>query len=223
MNVLMDARAHAGEHCGSAQNLRVRNDLPRPLARWLPAAKWNHPYYRNRVTLYIGEVGASRVPVVLDTLLGSCVAVCMYDPILRAGGMNHILLPNCRAGDTNPRCGVHAMELLINELMKLGGDRRRFVAKAFGGANVLQGMTMLPVGDGNARFVRRFLATDRIPLVAERLGGNHAVHLYFRTDTGKATVQTVDGSKLPKIISAERASWKPISADKQFGGEITLF
>lgn len=115
------------------------------------------------------------------------------------------------------------MELLINELMKLGGDRRRFVAKAFGGAKVLPWITRQSIGEGNAKFVREFLATDKIPLVAERLGGNQAVHLYFRTDTGKATVQTVDGSKLPRIMNAEQASWEPTSADKQICGEITLF
>jgi len=137
--------------------------------------------------------------------------------------MNHILLPNCRAGETTPRCGVHAMELLINELMKLGGDRRRFVAKAFGGANVLEGMRMPPIGEGNAKFVREFLALEKIPLVAERLGGNHAVHLYFRTDTGRATVHTVDGSSLPKIIDAEGSYSKSPSWGNSLGGEITMF
>jgi chemotaxis protein CheD len=115
------------------------------------------------------------------------------------------------------------MELLINELMKLGGDRRRFVAKAFGGGNVLAGAKMPPIGDRNAKFVREFLALEGIPLVGERLGGSHAVHLYFRTDTGKATVQTVDGSRLPKIVSAEHAYCKPPSADASYSGEITLF
>ena len=115
------------------------------------------------------------------------------------------------------------MELLINELMKLGGDRRRFIAKAFGGANVLQGMVMPSVGDGNIRFVREFLATERIPLVAERLGGKHAVHLYFHTDTSKATVRTVDGSRLPKVLDSERLFCRPIATNQPFYGEITLF
>jgi chemotaxis protein CheD len=91
------------------------------------------------------------------------------------------------------------MEVLINELMKQGGDRRKFVAKAFGGANVLPGLTTATIGDDNARFVREFLATERIPLVAQRLGGTHPVHVYFKTDTGKATVSSVDGSQLSKI------------------------
>jgi hypothetical protein len=71
--------------------------------------------------------------------------------------------------------------------------------------------------------VRAFLATERIPLVAERLGGNHAVHLYFQTDTGKATVHSVNGSALPKIINAEGSCFKPPTTNKQFGGEITLW
>jgi len=115
------------------------------------------------------------------------------------------------------------MELLINELMKLGADRRRFIAKAFGGASVLHGIRMLPIGEGNAKFVREFLSTEKIPLVAERLGGNHAVQLYFHTDSGKATVHTVDGSILPRTISAE-GSFCRLPFTNQFNyGEITLF
>jgi chemotaxis protein CheD len=82
---------------------------------------------------------------------------------------------------------------------------------------------MPPVGEGNARFVREFLALEKIPLVAERMGGTHAVHLYFHTDTGKVTVHTVDGSSLPKIIDAESSFSRSPSPAKFFGGEITLF
>lgn len=209
--------------CGVVGQHKISKNLARVLAEQKPASKRAQPPRKNRITLYIGEVTASKLPVILDTLLGSCVAVCIYDPVLRAGGMNHILLPNCRAGDETPRIGINAMELLINEVMKLGGDRRRFVAKAFGGANVLGGIFMPQIGDGNARFVRDFLATERIPLLAERMGGDHAVHLYFWTDTGKATVHTVDGSILPRIIDAERRYWKPSFPSKGFGGEITIF
>jgi chemotaxis protein CheD len=115
------------------------------------------------------------------------------------------------------------MELLINEVMKLGGERRRFVAKAFGGANVLGSITMPPIGRGNAKFVRKFLATERIPLVAERMGGDHAVHLYFHTNSGKATVHTVDGSYLPKVIATENSYWRSGPRTPSYSGEITLF
>lgn len=223
MTPLVDIQPRMSGHCGAFQYLRVRKDLPEPPASNALPVRSSPAPRRKWISLYIGEVAASQSPIVLDTLLGSCVAACLYDPVLRAGGINHILLPNCGVGDRSPRCGVHAMELLINELMKLGGDRRRFVAKAFGGANVLKGIRMLPIGERNVKFVREFLAAEKIPLVGERLGGAHAIHLYFRTDTGKATVHTVDGSSLPKLITAERSYWKPLSADKTFGGEITLF
>jgi chemotaxis protein CheD len=223
MNTSVDNPPRRAEHCGVVHNLRIKGDLPQAVRRGASATSRLGPPRANRISLYIGEVAASHAPIVLDTLLGSCVAVCVYDPVLRAGGMNHILLPACRAGDRSPRCGIYAMELLINEVMKLGGDRKRFVAKAFGGAKVLQGVNMLPIGDKNSNFVREFLATERIPLVAERLGGSHAVHLYFRTDTGKATVHTLDGSSLPKILSAERSYWKQRSADRASGDDIVLF
>lgn len=223
MSVQANPNPRPAQHCGAVRDLQVRSDLPGAAELRAPAADRARPQHRNRVSLYIGEVAASRSPIVLDTLLGSCVAVCLYDPVLRAGGMNHILLPRCRAGDKNPRCGIHAMELLINELMKIGADRKKLVAKAFGGASVLEGIKLLSIGNENAKFVREFLATEKIPLVAERLGGTHAVHLYFRTDTGRATVHTVDGSGLPKIVNAERLLSKPPVSGGVSLGEIRLY
>jgi chemotaxis protein CheD len=210
-------------HRGAVQHFGVRaGQLQAPSLNGYARGKLSLPHAK-RITLYIGEVAASQTSVVLDTLLGSCVAVCLYDPVSRIGGMNHILLPNCRIGEVTPRCGVHAMELLINEIMKLGGDRRRFIAKAFGGATVISGTHLPPIGAENARFVREFLANESIPLIAERMGGDHAVHVYFHTDTGKASVHTVDGSDLPPMICAERSFGKAIIPNQSFSGEITLF
>jgi chemotaxis protein CheD len=188
-------------------------------------ASWNvpAPLLIDRVRVNIGEVAVSADPCSLDALLGSCVSVCLYDPMRRAGSMNHILLPGKSLNGKCTRYGVYAMEVLINELMKHGADRRRLVAKAFGGANVLPGMRQMPVGDHNSKFVREFLATERIPLVAERLGGSHAVLVRFRTDTGKAVVHTVDGSYLPKIAREETSYERVHSADIFQTGEITLF
>jgi chemotaxis protein CheD len=176
----------------------VHPGLPRP-AR--PGFLRAHHEPQRRVD--IGEVAASAHPLRLHTILGSCVAVCLWDPVAGAGGMNHILVPSsssCRCGG---RCGVHAMELLINAVMKAGGDRRRFVAKAFGGANVLPVFQTPTVGDMNARFVREFLSTEKIPLMAERMGGNRAVRVIFHADSGRAFVHTVDGSRLPAIVREE--------------------
>ena len=197
--------------------LRIRNLSERPEAHGV----------RRRlvgsVRVYTGDVATSARPVVLDAVLGSCVAVCLHDPYLSAGGMNHILLPGSGADLRCTRFGVHAMELLINELMKQGGDRRRFVAKAFGGANVLHGLISASIGDRNAEFVREFLATEKIPLVAQRLGGLHPVYVSFKTDTGKARVRCVECSQCSKVAQAEAAYWRSHLADRDLSGETTLF
>jgi chemotaxis protein CheD len=188
-----------------------------------PAAVRDTVPKESRVRVYTGDVATSTRPVVMHTLLGSCVAVCLYDPLLSAGGMNHILLPGTRLDDRSTRFGVNAMELLINELMKQGGDRRKFLAKAFGGANVMKGLTMATIGDDNAQFVREFLAAERIPMVAQRLGGDQAVHVYFKTGSGKATVHSVDGSRLSRILHAEASYWRTHLDDDKLSGDITLF
>jgi chemotaxis protein CheD len=171
-----------------------------------------------RKRIYIGEIVASATPMVLQTLLGSCVAVCLRDPVTGVGGVNHILIPGRCDG---ARCGVNAMELLINAIMQRGGDRRRLVAKVFGGANVLPALQSPTAGEQNAAFVRNFLATERIALVAQRLGGTHAVQVHFRTDTGKTIVHSVNGSRLPSILSAEDAY--RCDAARATDGDTVLF
>ena len=178
---------------------------------------------RERARVYTGDVAISTSSVVLAAVLGSCVAVCLHDPFISAGGMNHILLPGRSRDERSTRFGQYAMEVLINELMKEGADRRRLVAKAFGGANVLRGLTMSAIGSDNATFVREFLSAERIPLVAERLGGNHPIEVRFHTDTGKARVRCVNCAQCPKVVHAESSYWRSHLSDKDLSGEITLF
>jgi chemotaxis receptor (MCP) glutamine deamidase CheD len=136
------------------------------------------------VTIHIGEMAASDHPMTIRTLLGSCVAACICDRSARIGGMNHFLLPGDNGaplqGSMN-RFGVHAMELLINRIMRLGGDRRNLTAKVFGGGAVLPGMKTPTVGDLNAEFVLRFLANEKIPVLAQHLGGEDALQVIYHT------------------------------------------
>jgi chemotaxis receptor (MCP) glutamine deamidase CheD len=182
-----------------------------------------HPTCDNCLHLQIGDVATSKDLCIMDALLGSCVAVCLYDPILRCGGMNHILLPGTCPDNLNTRFGVHAMELLVNELMKQGGDRKRFVAKAFGGANVIPGMKSPTIGEFNAQFVRKFLAVERIRLIAEKLGGNSAIHVHFRTDSGQALLQSANGSRLPALFHEEGTYWNMHLGELCADGGITIF
>src|SRR5690606_39636179 len=113
---------------------------------------------------------ATDQPVALVTLLGSCVAACLYDPVLGLGGMNHFMLPGGDNNATSARYGMNAMELLINDLLKRGARRQRLQAKVFGGGNVLSGFHSHPIGTRNADFGIDCLAAERMPGIARGRG-----------------------------------------------------
>jgi len=157
--------------------------------------------------------------VVLSTILGSCVAACVWDPVARVGGMNHFLLPEAPdngAGDR--RYGVQAMELLINGLLQLGARRERLEAKVFGGARMTVGFS--DIGAKNAEFVRRFLRDEEIRLVAESLGGDQARRLHFTPTTGRASQHLV---RDPAVMARERVLTRPAPAAANSTGDLELF
>jgi chemotaxis receptor (MCP) glutamine deamidase CheD len=172
------------------------------------------------VTLSIGGVFASGQPMVVKTLLGSCIAVCLHDAARGVGGMNHFMLPRGNGdGDDAGRFGVHAMDLLIGAIMKAGGDRRRLVAKVFGGANLLdvQG-PVVDIPRQNVEFVRTFLEEEGIPIVSTDVGGRHARQVHFHTQAGRAFVKRV--RRVRAQVRAEEQS--RAAAAGTYGG-ITLF
>lgn len=123
---------------------------------------------------------------VLTTILGSCIAACLRDPIEGIGGMNHFLLPEGSGSNSHAGAefGVNAMELLINELLKLGSRRERLQAKLFGGANVLANLT--DIGSRNVAFVEQFLDDEAIPVVSKDMGGTAPRKISFWPVTGQA-------------------------------------
>jgi len=150
----------------------------------------NRPHHRVHVVQ--GEHFVSGDPdTVMTTILGSCVAVCMTDPVRGVGGMNHFLLPEGRGGvaDEDRRYGVNLMELLINDLLRLGARRERLQAKLFGGARMFDGLS--DVGAGNAAFAEKFLRDEGIPIVGQSLGGTEARRVQYWPTTGRAQQKTV--------------------------------
>lgn len=135
---------------------------------------------------------ADSATTVLSTLLGSCVSCCIWDAEAGVGGMNHILLAESR-GDENTSLlsGINHMEVLINALVKIGADRRHLQAKAFGGANMMHGLS--DIGVRNANFVTKFLLSERIPLVTTSFGGTHARNLKFWPVTGRVLQKIATG------------------------------
>jgi chemotaxis protein CheD len=150
---------------------------------------------QKKINLVQGEHYVAKDPdVMLTTILGSCVAACLYDPVAAVGGMNHFLLPGERpgadlaqggsGGGGAMRYGAYSMELLVNGLLREGAERQRLRAKLFGGARMLKGLT--DVGDSNAEFAERFLRQEGITLVGGSLRGDRGRRIQFWPTTGRA-------------------------------------
>jgi chemotaxis protein CheD len=103
------------------------------------------------------------------------------------------------------RYGAYAMEVLINELIKRGGRRERFEAKVFGGGAVLAGMTTINIGDRNSEFVRRYLALEKIRIVAEDLQGAHPRKVAFMPKSGQVMVKKLKTQQETSVVEREQA------------------
>ncbi|WP_067218241.1 chemoreceptor glutamine deamidase CheD [Marinomonas gallaica] len=173
-----------------------------------------------------GEYFATDNDMMITTLLGSCVAVCLYDPISRVGGMNHFLLPE---GDPNDllsatgRYGVYAMEMLINHLVKIGGRRDRFRAKIFGGGSVIKGMVYSNVGQNNAEFIQGYLQNEGIPVDASDLLDIYPRRVNFFPVTGKAMMRKLKNHYDDELIDNEQRYQKAVVESQVDSGDIDLF
>ena len=175
----------------------------------------------------IGEYLASDKPLIIHTILGSCVAVCLYDLKNQIGGMNHILLPgrpSLDEYDPSARYGINAMELLINRIMRLGGDRRHLRAKIFGGANVISAISEeYSMGKKNSDFVIEFLTNEKIKIVNMDIGGKQTRKIYFHTDTGDVYLKYIPSMLLKLVTMKEKSKLKKIKREIDQAGKITLF
>jgi chemotaxis protein CheD len=138
-----------------------------------------------------GRLYASADRVCVTTILGSCVAVCLYDPDHHVGGINHFLLPF--GLPPSPRFGDAAVPLLIESVLAQGAHRPTLRAKLFGGACVLEAFRSEdPLGAQNVRVARARLQAEHIPIVAEDTGGDHGRKLLFEPQTGDAWVRAIE-------------------------------
>ncbi|SNY52974.1 chemotaxis protein CheD [Pseudooceanicola antarcticus] len=158
-------------------------------------ARGNGPH----INITQGEWAVSDVKGgMITTILGSCVATCIWDPVRGVGGMNHILVARSHTAlGVNDFAGVNAMELLINGLVRLGAVRSRLNAKVFGGANMINGLS--DIGHTNGSFVIEFLEREGIPLIGKSLGGTSARQIKFIVDEGRVMQRTVAAA--PEVVA----------------------
>lgn len=143
--------------------------------------------------VYPGTVCSSAEPQIVRTILGSCVSVCLWDPLLRVGGMNHFVLPLVLgAGPSTPRFGGPAVEELLGQLKRLGGEVTRLKAKVFGGmcSQPLRD-TVYDIGGRNVALACQLMEDSRIPIVAHDVGGTRGRAVRFLTSDGSCWVRAL--------------------------------
>jgi len=145
---------------------------------------------RAQVYLHAGQLHAASAPTAITTVLGSCVSVCLYDPVTKVGGMNHFLLPLHVDREQSPRFGTVAVPALVDAVLRAGGTRGGLVAKVFGGASVIAVLAKgRRLGDENAALALRLLEEARIPVLDHDVGGQRGRKLVFIVDEGTAWVR----------------------------------
>jgi chemotaxis receptor (MCP) glutamine deamidase CheD len=152
----------------------------------------------DREILYLepGHLLVCTEPCRLRTVLGSCVSVCLYDPELRHGGMNHFMLPESPSSfETSCRYGTRAMPMLLSRLERLGSDRRSLCASVFGGACVLfGGSELMHLGRRNVDFALGWLEDKAITVVKRSVLGDRARRLELDVESGACTERLLGGA-----------------------------
>ncbi|MFC4698590.1 chemoreceptor glutamine deamidase CheD [Glaciecola siphonariae] len=190
-----------------------------------PNRYFDKNFNTDAVKILPGEYFATRDETMIVTVLGSCVSVCLRDPITRVAGMNHFLLPankdEVNFNSDSARYGVYAMEVLVNHLIKLGASKSRLEAKVFGGGNVLKQLRLNSVGSQNAAFVENYLETENLKVVAKDLLGEFPRKIYFFPLTGEVKVRKLKSLHNTTILEREseyrvKVNQTPASGDVDF-------
>lgn len=139
--------------------------------------------------LYPSTLFVSREPFNVQTILGSCIAVCLFDPILKCGGMNHYMVPLWNGdGLESPRYGNIAIDMLVEKMIQLGTQNRNMIAKVFGGGSVI-GETTINIGERNIHVAETVLAKLKVRIVATNVGGVQGRKIIFNTSTGQVLMK----------------------------------
>jgi chemotaxis protein CheD len=180
------------------------------------------------VKVFPGEFHVTARPdETLVTVLGSCVAACIRDPVTKLGGMNHFMLPQGHSSGwgndpQSTRYGNFAMEKLINELIKGGCSRDRMEIKVFGGGNVIDSISNRPVGTQNAEFVLHFLEAEGLRCAVQDLGGQYPRRIHYIPATGRV-VRRLLGTGDSHVITREETEYAARLLAKKPAGDVELF
>jgi len=208
-----------------------KSGLPKVLRRFSHINRYWDPYQE----VYAAKILPGQYYVTLHgemivTVLGSCVSACIRDSIFGIGGMNHFMLPNSggsrdrgaliQSTDNAARYGVHAMELLINEILKNGGQRKNLEVKITGGGRMIANIS--DIGQQNIDFVREFIDIEGLSIAAEEVGDIYPRKVYYYPATGKVRVKKLRTMHNETIASRETEYMMDLRK-KSDRGDIELF
>ena len=187
----------------------------------------DHRFAHEIASILPGEYFVSEEPMVVYTVLGSCISACIRDPLIGVGGMNHFMLPEPKdtAHDSwgeSTRYGSFAMESLINEILKRGGHRSRLEIKLFGAGKIYEGN--IDVGANNAKWVLQYLKSEGLIVVKTDLGDVFPRKVYYHTDSGRVLMKRIERVKNRTIFERENQYAEKIQQREQQPAEdVTLF
>lgn len=189
---------------------------------------WNNTYESYAARILPGEYYVTKSDEGVYTTLGSCISACIRDRVSGVGGMNHFMLPasadadGWKAGGLSAatRYGNFAMEHLINDIMKNGGQRKNLEVKLFGGGRILQNMT--DVGLRNINFVHDYIQTEGLKVLAEDVGDIFPRMVVYFPASGKVKVKRLRSLHNNTIAEEEIRYLKTVES-KPVSGDIELF
>jgi chemotaxis protein CheD len=190
---------------------------------------WDRQHDLPAAKLLPGEYYVTKKDEVITTVLGSCVSACVRDRLSGVGGMNHFMLPASDQGhwggssdptSTATRYGNYAMEHMINDILKHGGQRRNLEVKVFGGGQIITAMT--DIGRRNVEFVLDYLTTEGLPLISRDVGDVFPRKVLFFPASGRVRVKKLRDMHNDTIVRRERAYQHELEV-QPIDGSIELF
>ncbi len=198
-----------------------------PLGESLGPQIYHDSYFDvEAVKVLPGEYYVTAQDKLIVTVLGTCVAACIYDPQRGVGGMSHFMLPfDYEAShliDTSIRYGSHALEVLVNQLLKMGAEKNRLEAKVFGGGDVLAAPDSHVIGERNARFLLDYLSAEKITISSQSLLGRYPQKVYFFPTSGRVLVKKLKRLNNSTIFDREARYCEQL-LNVEVSGNIELF
>jgi chemotaxis protein CheD len=157
--------------------------------------------------LYPAYIFADQKAHLVTTVLGSCIAVCLYDPLLKIGGINHFMLPLWNGqGLASPKYGNIAIAKLLEKMIGFGCKKHNLIAKVFGGAESLeQSESFYQIGKRNIILAEETLANEKIKVLSQSTGGNQGRNIKYNTGTGEVMLRYIQ-----KRSNIEQPGKKPV-------------